>query len=104
MFGNNQELPPGFIVRRIRHSDIFDVMKFHFIESFSENNELHTRDTIIKEIKEIKKIPVVLGLQLIGIWIITGDFYFAFYTTVSLVILLILINELLETVLSFLYV
>ena len=88
MFGNYQELPPCFIIRRIRHSDIFDVMKFYFIESFLRNDELHTRD---KTIKEIKKIPVILALQFIGIWIITGDFYFAFYSTVSLVILLILI-------------
>ncbi|MDY6900131.1 MAG: GNAT family N-acetyltransferase [Cyanobacteriota bacterium] len=88
MFGNYQELSPGFIIRRIRNSDIFDVIKFYFIEWFLRDNELHTRD---KTIKEIKKIPVIFGLQFIGIWSITGDLYFAFDTTLFLLIFIILI-------------
>lgn len=88
MFGNYRELPPGYIVRRIRNSDIFDVIKFHLIESFLRNNELHTQN---ERIKSLKRLPVILGLTFIGIWSITSDFYFALYTTVSIIIIVILV-------------
>lgn len=88
MFGNYRELPPGFIVRPIRNSDIFDVIKFHLIESFLRNNELHTQN---ERIKSLKRLPVILGLTFIGIWSITSDFYFALYTTVSIIIIVILV-------------
>ncbi|BAY81735.1 hypothetical protein NIES267_12120 [Calothrix parasitica NIES-267] len=88
MFGNNQELPPGYIVRLVRNSDIFDIIKFYFIEYVLTNNELDTRN---KTIKKIKNIPLIFGLQFIAIWSITSDFYFAFYATLSLLILIILI-------------
>lgn len=88
MFGNYRELPPGYIVRPIRNSDIFEIVQFYFVELLLRNNELHTQN---EAIKNIKRLPVIFSLQFIGIWSMTSDFYSAFYTTLSLLIFIILI-------------
>ncbi|BAY81734.1 GCN5-related N-acetyltransferase [Calothrix parasitica NIES-267] len=47
MFGNNRELPPGFIVRRVRNSDISDIIKFGDNGALLESEELRTLNPFI---------------------------------------------------------
>ena len=70
MFGNYQELPPDFIIRRIRHSDIFDVMKFIYDSSNSTQNNQPSIQT-----DYLIGSTVAFGLLFIIFSFITGSFF-----------------------------
>jgi len=84
MFGNYQELPPGYIVRPIRNSDISDVLKFGDNEPLLEYREPWTPSLSIIFI--IALFILLLLLSFISGYFIAGLFYI-----VSTIIFLILI-------------
>ena len=84
MFGNNQELPPGFIVRRVRNSDISDVLKFLQNECSTQRHESS------KQIISLIMILIALVLRLIFLWLINGSFIIGFiYTLLALIIIVL---------------
>ena len=81
MFGNNQELPPRFIVRRIRNSDIIDVIEFGDNESSLEYKKSQTISQSI-----FTDIP--LSVLLIVLSLIVGSFITAlFYTVITIIVI-----------------
>lgn len=73
MFGNNRELPPGFITRRIRNSDISDVLKF------LQNEYSTQRDYSSKQVISLIIILIALALRLIYLWLINGSSIIIFF-------------------------
>ena len=73
MFGNYQELPPDFIVRRVRNSDISDVLKFLQNECSTQRHESS------KQIISLIMILIALVLRLIYLWLINGSSIIIFF-------------------------
>lgn len=84
MFGNYRELPPGYIVRRIRNSDIFGVIKFGDNEPLLQLEESWTLSQFILIIISLSVLFIVLSL-------IVGSFIAILFYTVLTIIFLILI-------------
>ena len=88
MFGNNRELPPGFIVRRVRNSDISDVIKF------SDNNSIlqPSEESGTPSLFVLCIIAIALFLLLIVLSFISGSFitnlFYIVLTSVSLFLII----------------
>ena len=88
MFGNYQELPPDFIIRRIRNSDISDVNEFNDNEAFLQPEESSTPSLSILFIIAFSVLSIVLSL-------IAGSFIAGlFYAVLTMVVLILIIYAL----------
>ena len=83
MFGNYQELPPDFIIRRIRNSDISDVIEFNDNKAFLQPEESSTPSLSILFIIAFSVLSIVLSL-------IAGSFMAGLFYAVSTIIVIIL--------------
>lgn len=85
MFGNHQELPPDYIVRRVRNSDIFSVIKFDNNGELLESEESSTLSPFIV-------IIIALSVLLIVLSLISGSFVAGlFYTLITIISLILII-------------
>ena len=85
MFGNNRELPPGFIVRRASNSDISDILKFLQNEFSIQRNESPT------QIVSLIITLIALGLILLYLLFINGFLVTGFFHILFAVIIMFLI-------------
>lgn len=84
MFGNYQELPPDFIIRRIRNSDIFDVIEFGDDETLLKSRESETITPFIL-------IIIALFVLLIVLSLIAGSFIAGlFYTVITTIVTILM--------------
>lgn len=85
MFGNYRELPPGYIVRRIRNSDISDVIKFVQNECSIQQDKSPT------QIISLRITLIALGLILIFLLFINGSFIITFFYILLAIVIIFLI-------------